>query len=241
MSLRRGGWAARSLVLLCLPALCLAQRYTFKAYTEGLGNLDANCMLQDRAGFLWIGTESGLFRYDGSRFVEFGRGEGLPGMFVRAMHEDRSGRLWIGTTDGLAYSIGNGRFATVQYQGQDLVVGYGSTISSAPDGRVFASTNVGLFTLTKDFGRPWEARPFPNAKPLAGKAALGVVASEDGSVVFGCGDGLCQLSGDHLTTWGEAEGLPLDSWSCLLRKRNGELWVRGPKHIAVLLGGQEAF
>ena len=50
----------------------MAQRYTFKEYVEGLGNLNVNCMLQDRTGFLWIGTENGLFRYDGSRFQDFG-------------------------------------------------------------------------------------------------------------------------------------------------------------------------
>ncbi|HTB18665.1 MAG TPA: two-component regulator propeller domain-containing protein, partial [Bryobacteraceae bacterium] len=61
-----------------------------------------NCLLQDRSGFLWIGTESGLYQYDGSRFWQFGQKEGLPSGFVRALSLDRDGRLWVGTRDGLA-------------------------------------------------------------------------------------------------------------------------------------------
>jgi hypothetical protein len=61
--------------------VCLAQHYSFsepaKALGEGLGNLNVNCIAQDRQGYLWVGTENGLYRYDGSQFREFGAGEGL--------------------------------------------------------------------------------------------------------------------------------------------------------------------
>ncbi|MBV8866849.1 MAG: hypothetical protein JO210_15750, partial [Acidobacteriaceae bacterium] len=98
-------WLFLALVaLISLPAICPAQRYTFKEYIEGLGNLNVNCIVEDRAGFLWLGTENGLFRYDGSTFSKYGRAEGLPSTFVRAMHLDYAGRLWVGTTGGLAVS-----------------------------------------------------------------------------------------------------------------------------------------
>ena len=47
---------------------CLAQRYSFREYTEGLGDLNVNCIAQDRTGYLWVGTENGLYRYDGAQF-----------------------------------------------------------------------------------------------------------------------------------------------------------------------------
>ena len=63
-------------------------------------------MLQDRVGFVWIGSREGLMRYDGETFVIYRHDPGDPGSIsgntVRAMFEDRSGRLWFGTnTAGL--------------------------------------------------------------------------------------------------------------------------------------------
>ena len=86
-------WLVNFGLLLTISGLCCAQRYTFRDYIDGLKNLNVNCILQDRAGFIWVGTESGLFRYDGSRFISYGRTEGLPGLWVKALHEDSEGRL----------------------------------------------------------------------------------------------------------------------------------------------------
>src|SRR6202167_4675396 len=128
--------AIYALVLACVPRVCTAQQYSFRDYVDGLGNLSVNCMLQDRAGFLWIGTESGLYQYDVSGFCQFGPKEGLPSGFVRALTLDRDGRLWVGTRDGLAFSRGQGSFSTVTYQHQNLIIPYDTTLASSPDGQV---------------------------------------------------------------------------------------------------------
>jgi CheY-like chemotaxis protein len=53
--------------LLAISLRLPAQRYSFKPYglEQGLGNLTVRSLLQDRTGFLWVGTYNGLFRYDG--------------------------------------------------------------------------------------------------------------------------------------------------------------------------------
>src|SRR5579863_9460014 len=141
MSVKR---ATLSVVMLaCIVSVCKAQQYSFKDYVDGLGNLSVNCLLQDRSGFLWIGTESGLYQYDGSHFWQFGEKEGLPSGFVRALTLDRDGRLWVGTRDGLAYSAGQRRFLAVTYQGQNLKIPYDSALSASPDGRIYAVTQFG--------------------------------------------------------------------------------------------------
>src|SRR5580700_8647658 len=64
--------------LLGLPPRAFAQRYSFKLYSgsQGLGNLATLCLLQDSTGYLWIGTQHGLYRYDRahSRTSEMGHG-----------------------------------------------------------------------------------------------------------------------------------------------------------------------
>ena len=76
----------RVVLLLLLAALPAAARVLpsgirpFRTYgTEaGLGNLAAMRLAQDAAGFLWVATQDGVYRYDGNRFTRFGLDEGLP-------------------------------------------------------------------------------------------------------------------------------------------------------------------
>ncbi len=238
-------WVRIAIACVSLAPLCQAQQYTFRDYVAGLGNLSVDCLLQDRTGFIWVGTESGLFRYDGSRFTEFGRAEGLPGLWVKALNEDSSGRLWVGTTDGLAYSSGNGRFTTVRLSGQDLRIGYNSTLSSSPNGRTYAATQLGLIEVrSRDGGRSWECSEFLEsrvAREHGSKGVKSVLAAGDGSVLFGCGSGICKALGGYVAAWGEADGLPEDAWASLMLRRNGELWARGSNHIAVLMPNQKRF
>ena len=74
-------WIVALATVVLLPPLLVAQRYSFRHYghEQGLKNLAVECLLQDRQGFLWVGTQDGLFRYDGSRFVEYNRAEGQIG------------------------------------------------------------------------------------------------------------------------------------------------------------------
>lgn len=70
---------------------------------NGLSNNKVNCILQDRRGFMWIGTDDGLNRYDGYRFQTFRHEKsknGLSGNIITDLHEDEEGVIWISTADG---------------------------------------------------------------------------------------------------------------------------------------------
>ncbi len=233
--------AAIGALLLVWVGACRGQQYSFRDYVDGLGNLSVNCLLQDRSGFLWIGTESGLYQYDGSRFWQLGPKDGLPSGFVRALSLDRDGRLWVGTRDGLAFSAGQRSFSTVTYQHENLSIPYDSTLASSPDGRVYAVTQFGLLGIaSRDGGHSWQAAPLLS-NPIDQNSVTSVLAKPDGSIVMGCGKGLCEIAHGKLLRYGPAAGLPEDLWRCLLLRANGELWARGPKHIAMLAPGHKRF
>ena len=67
---------------------------------DGLPQGTVLATLQDSQGFVWIGTEDGLVRFDGHEFHRYtysaGQAAGLPGNFINAIEEDRQGDLWIG-------------------------------------------------------------------------------------------------------------------------------------------------
>ncbi|PSR53299.1 histidine kinase [Adhaeribacter arboris] len=83
-----------------------AQTFIFDKLTtqNGLSNNKVNCIVQDRRGFIWFGTEDGLNRYDGKEMVIFrNRPEdnyGLSGNIITGLHLDQSDIMWIATADG---------------------------------------------------------------------------------------------------------------------------------------------
>ena len=74
-----------------------AQEYAYARYDskDGLAGSTVHCMTQDKDGFMWFGTESGLSRFDGTHFKNFTREDGLPDNEAIQLFTDSKGRVWI--------------------------------------------------------------------------------------------------------------------------------------------------
>ncbi|MBR5650030.1 hybrid sensor histidine kinase/response regulator [Pseudobutyrivibrio sp.] len=64
---------------------------------NGLPTSDASCILADSKGYIWIGSYSGIIRYDGTSFVRMDSAGGLTS--GKTLFEDSHGRIWVGTND----------------------------------------------------------------------------------------------------------------------------------------------
>ena len=71
---------------------------------HGLSQNTVHCVLQDRKGFLWFGTDAGLNRYDGFRFQilhpEKGNPHSIGGDWILHLMEDSRGYIWISARNG---------------------------------------------------------------------------------------------------------------------------------------------
>lgn len=79
----------------------------FEQYTHAAGLLATTAAAEDGAGFLWVGTQTGLVRWDGYHFRSYqpdpSRPGSLPDSFIRTLYTDVHGRLWVGMSSaGLA-------------------------------------------------------------------------------------------------------------------------------------------
>ncbi len=98
-------------LILTFPQLGYAQtdfitsntHLNFKKYSvkQGLSQSSANCFIQDKLGFVWIGTINGLNRFDGVEFETYKMQDGLSDNNILDITEDSDGNLWIATTIGL--------------------------------------------------------------------------------------------------------------------------------------------
>lgn len=100
-------------VLACffITIFCQAQsveeHYYFKnlSIRNGLSQNTVNAILQDRKGFMWLGTKDGLNRYDGLSFRKFKHDAANPrsigNSFITSLYEDFNDNIWVGTDAGV--------------------------------------------------------------------------------------------------------------------------------------------
>jgi ligand-binding sensor domain-containing protein len=87
------------MILFCVlgsPAV-FSQEYSYTHYEnkDGLAGSTVYCMTQDKEGFLWFATETGVSRFDGTHFKNFTREDGLPDNDVIQLFADSKGRVWM--------------------------------------------------------------------------------------------------------------------------------------------------
>ncbi len=114
--------------------------------TDGLPQETVQSLVQSSEGYLWIGTQDGLARYDGSQFTVFHRNTpGLGNRNVLALAAGPGGEVWIGTGGGL-YVRRRGVFGPV---GNDSRLSHAivRSVFRASDGTVYAGTTAGLFRV----------------------------------------------------------------------------------------------
>ncbi|MBK7631162.1 MAG: SpoIIE family protein phosphatase [Ignavibacteriales bacterium] len=104
------------------------ENFVFENFSipQGLSNPTINSICEDKYGFLWLGTNDGLSRYDGYEFKVYKNNPSdstsLPGNTINTICEDNNGNLWIGGSNVLAkYDIKNDNFINVKFdRGQNL-------------------------------------------------------------------------------------------------------------------------
>ena len=143
--------------LLCLYSLAASasaiQNYSqknFKRLTieEGLSQASVQAVLVDHQGYAWIGTYSGLNRYDGHEFKVYTNtpndSNSISNNLITAIAEDRENRLWVGTSEGLnLYQRANETFVKIH----DIENAYVTAVAVDSIGNVWVGTSNGLHVM----------------------------------------------------------------------------------------------
>ncbi|MEY4190189.1 MAG: hypothetical protein RIR17_925, partial [Planctomycetota bacterium] len=121
---------------------------------DGLSQSSVNCLLQDRSGFLWIGTNDGLNRFDGFRFKVYKNirrdSTSIPGNHIDRIWEDSLGHLWIYGPAGTSIFFPEfEKFYRVRVQGKSLPAELPEIYDLFPLSKkeVLLATDVGLISV----------------------------------------------------------------------------------------------
>ncbi|MCE7072267.1 ATP-binding protein [Dyadobacter sp. CY327] len=140
---------------IALPAFPQSKPLHFRHISaeNGLANNNVNCVLQDKTGFIWIGTNGGLHRYDGHEFKIYKNNEhdknSISNDFVTALAEDKSGNIWIATSGGgvNVFDKNKGVFAkytAVDHDPKTISGAYVNKIVFDKNDKVWIATTGGL-------------------------------------------------------------------------------------------------
>lgn len=204
------------------PSKALTQ-YQFDRWTEddGLPQLSVSTILQTRDGFLWLGTQEGLARFDGLTFHIYDkRGSALRRNDITALYEDRSGALWIATRGGGLARLKDGKMQTFTEQ-DGLPSNRITAIAEDAAGVLWIGTqNAGISRLD---GNRFQAPP----DTVLRESRISALAADLlGNLWIGTRDiGLLRYRGGRYTVYTTAEGLPSNNISRLYVDRSGALWI----------------
>ena len=179
------------IALLCVNATVYSQlplTYETISATQGLSQGMVYDILQDREGFIWVGTKDGLNRYDGYNFKVFtndpSNAKSLSSNSINKLFEDSKGRIWVGTeNEGLnIYDKKKGEFLRIMHSNTNekgLSNNVIKIIEEMPDGRMLIATDDGklnIVTLATNFLEK-------NTEPIINKISL-----PDNTKVYGIGN-----------------------------------------------------
>jgi diguanylate cyclase (GGDEF)-like protein len=222
-----------------------AQQLSLKHFgqDEGLGNLAVTALAQDAAGYIWVGTENGLYRFNGTAFRRYGAAQGMTDADVTALFSSRAAGTWVGTY-GNFYRIDGGRLTPILYEGKPIAVWPGQVNAETADhdvlvvteGRLLAIARQGSGAGVRNYFTPEQIRRQPELAKIGS-----IQVDADGSLWMACKQSLCNVGSDRVVVHGRDAGLPPETWTGIVRDTEGTLWIRSATRVFARPAGADRF
>ena len=161
-----------------------AQKYYFDVYSvkEGLAQSSVHAIKQDNQGYLWIGTASGLSKFNGKDFINYTTEDGLSDGAVKAIYIDKKQTIWTGHTDGGVSRIIGDTKMTVLNIGADI-----TSMAEDDEGNLWiTSFKSGAIKITNPYTNHVDSVKFKQYKGQEGLSDIvfQVIKLKNGTVCF---------------------------------------------------------
>ena len=243
------GIHSRLIVLVCAAAALLSgaraqersvsfpanPHYTVQRLEEqfGLGAVTVTAMGQDAQGFLWIGTQTGLYRYDGARAKKMTEVESFTGHYILDLLIAPDGTAWFAGNHGVAH-YQDGAFQRLDIPASALPLGAGNQLFAVDSkGRVYVVLFKGGI-LRVDPGNPSATTVIGQTEGSAGSMA-GIVRDASDGIWFTSGGRLAHIAaGETAVQADPTMQLPKERVVALLFDGRQTMWLRTATHLARL-------
>ncbi len=190
---------------------------------NGLPQNTVQALAQTRDGYLWLGTEQGLARFDGIAFTVFDKttSPAIPGNDIRCLLATEDGSLWIGTSEGLARWEGGTVTAFTARDG--LPPASIRALSADGDGSILVTTDGGVVEMRG--GHEFAVAPEKSVSASPGENPIFSARLSDGSRVQATASTVTLMQAGKEVSLSVGRELPGNRIQALMADREGGLWI----------------
>lgn len=171
---------------------------------QGLSHNSGLCIIQDHRGFIWVGTQNGLNRYDGYTFKKYfhnpNDSTSLSDSYINSLYEDSEGTIWVGTNKGglNRYDRFRDKFTCYRNHPEDPhSLGEGAVYAIAEDveGNLWVGINpAGLYYFDRQNEKFYHIQPeLDSPDGFRGERVYTLYTDHRGTLWIGSDAGLSQL------------------------------------------------
>ena len=200
--------------------------------TKGMSSPNIMSILEDKNGNIWIGTETGVSRYDGNSFTHFTGEEGMSANVVSIM-EDKNGFLWFGTKGGGAYmydGVSIARFS--RFEGLESR-NIQSIIEDKAGNIWFGTEGAGavMYKGPNESSNKSTITYFTEKEGLINNYVRSILEDKHGNIWFATDGGVSMYDGAskpqgraYFTNFTQKDGIGINRVECILEDKSGNLW-----------------
>lgn len=188
----------------------------------GLPELAMDAILETSDGYLWLGTQEGLARFDGAHFTVFDHNNtpALRSDFITKLVEDRQHSLWIGTSIGLVVRHADGKFERFGAESGLHITRIFDEVRDT-DGSIWVGGVGGLAHIVD--GKV--VRTLDDSNGLNNNLVTSLVIDREGALWIIARRHLHRLKNGIVENFTDADGVKGHPVNRLFKSRDGELWV----------------
>jgi len=216
-----------------------------------LQSANVRYLAQDDLGFIWFGTETGLYRYDGYEVKVYKNDPQYPGSipedFIYAIWPAADGALWVGTTSMLSrYNPQTDSFTSHQHEADNpnsLINNEINQIHGAIDGGIWIGTYQGADYLAPNSKKFIHHQHDPSdSTSIASNEVFSFFRDQDGALLFGTSNGISRLNVSRsgfthpYSDPNKSNSLSGQTIRSMFRDSLGKLWVGTDSHGLVWVG-----
>lgn len=190
--------------VLIVSELAVSQKYNVKNYTtrDGLPGQIVNSVFQDKSGYLWFATQSGVCYYNGRKFQAFEPTPEVAGVEAIVVQQDKYGKIWIGTNANGLFQYDFNK-VTNHSESNGFLSNVVRSIFMDRDSVMWVLTPKGVVKFANN-----KFETVIDKKGFFKKGVLSMTQSSDGTFWFGTqGSGLVRLKNGAYSYYGNSEGV----------------------------------
>lgn len=219
-----------------MPGLCPGQVFQHLIEKDGSSPDRIITIAQDKTGFMWFGTASGLYRYDAHRFTQFLHDPANPktviSNYTTVISCDSGGALWVGTFNGLSrYDGESGTFQNFKYSPGEAGSISADTVYSIGEDRqkgLWIGTSTGLNRVEMKDGKIRFKRFLQNEAGKPGLAVYGMAAGEGQDLWLSTSEGLARFNQGKIEifkTSPDPRFPDINNFKSVFKDDSGNIWL----------------